>query len=358
MHKDDLMTPIERQKALQNNRPVDRLPIGIIFSSAASQLLLSEAERRGEKAAVLAATKIKIYKTFGVDGLEVFYGLNTFAKVYGALMSEPEIGEPAVLSHPMQSLADLEMVDPDDFTIRGEGNAAACFDALRIIQDKVGNEISCGMGFPGALTVASSLLGAEKLLRALHREPEQLHKLLQRINTALIKMAKEFLREDIPVSISDPVASGTMISPRQFDNFVKPYAQEFVATCKKIRLYGVGCHICGDTTKILRNMVDCGYSSLSLDNQVDLAVAKKTVGSLVPISGNVPPIDVMALGTPEQVEESVKECFRKAGDSSCGFTVNTGCDCSPYTPMANALAYMRAARRCAKYPYSEDNLNW
>ena len=358
MHKEDLMTPVERQKALQNHRSVDRLPIGIIFSSASAQLLLSDAERRGEKAAVLAAAKIKIYEAFGVDGLEVFYGLNTFAKVYGAVMSEPEIGEPAVLQHPMKSLAEIEMVDPDDFSMVGEDNAAACFDALRMIQEKVGDEVPCGMGFPGPLTVASSLLGAEKLLRALHREPEQLHKLLQRINAALIKMAREFLREDIPVSISDPVASGTMISPRQFDNFVKPYAKEFVAACKEIRPYGVGCHICGDTTKILRNMVDCGYSSLSLDNRVDLAVAKEAVGSLVPISGNVPPIEIMTLGTPEQVAEAVKECFRKAGHSPCGFTINTGCDCSPYTPMANALAYIKAARRCAKYPYSDENLSW
>lgn len=358
MHKDDLMTPIERQNALQNHQPVDRLPIAIIFSSAAEHLLLSEAERKGEKTAVLAATKIKIYETFGVDGLEVFYGLNTFAKVYGAVMSDPKIGVSAVLQPPLKSLADWERINPDDFTVDTEVNLAACFDALRIVQEKVGDEVPCDMGFPGPFTVASSLLGTENLLRALHREPEQLHCLLRRINAALIKMAKEFLREDIAVGISDPVASCTIIHPRQFDNFVKPYAQEFVAACRAVRPYGVSCHICGDTTKILKNMVDCGYSSLSLDNQVDLKIAKAAVGGLVPISGNVPPVEVMALGTPEQVEQAVKECFRKAGDSPSGFTINTGCDCSPYTPMENALAYINAARRCAKYPYSEENLNW
>ena len=358
MHKDDLMTPRERARCLAENRPVDRLPISIIFGSAAKQLFADDLKLLDSKAEKTAEVQIKIYETLGVDGLEVFYGLNTFAKIYGAEMTNPEVGSPAVVTHPMKSLDDLEIVDPDMFTVAKEENVAVCRDALRIIQERVGDEVPYGMGFPGPFTAASSLLGSEKLLRAIHRRPDELHQLLRRLNTALINMAADFLREDIPVSISDPVASGTILSAKQFDKFVKPYAREFIDACQKIRPYGVGVHICGDTTNILQNMVDCGYSSLSLDNLVDLAVAKEKIGSQVPFSGNVPPVEIMTLGTKEQIEEAVKDCFRKAADSPCGFTINTGCDCSPLAPLENAFIYMEAARRCAKYPYKAENLDW
>ena len=355
MHKDDLMTPVERRKYLDAKRPVDRMPIGIIFSSAARRFFAADLRKTCSEAEAAAEIQIKIYEAFGVDGVEVFYGLNTFGEIYGAVMSEPEIGVPAILCHPFQSLDDAAKILPENFTVRREKKAAVFFEALQMIREKIGHETFYGMGFPGALTAAASLLGTEKLLRAFHREPQKLHVLLGVINACLINLASDFLKDDIPISISDPVASATIISAKQFETFVMPYAQEFVAACRKIRPYGVGCHICGDTTKILRQMTECGYSSLSLDNRVDLAVAKETVGSKVPISGNVPPVEVMALGTPSEVEAAVYECFRKAGDSPCGFTINTGCDCSPYTPRENVEAYFRAARKCAKYPYSEEN---
>ena len=358
MHRDDLMTPNERQKCLKRGLPVDRYPIGIIFSSAAKHLFVDDLSQNGSKAQNIAEIQIKIYEEFGIDGLEVFYGLATFGKIYGAVMNNPDIGAPSILRHPFKSLDDYVKIDPDMFTVKKEVNAANCMDAIRVVQEKIGVEVTCGMGFPGVFTAASSLLGPENLLKAMYKEPEKLHALLKILNAALINLAADFLCEDIPVSVSDPVASATMIRPKQFNNFVKPYAKEFIEACNKIRPYGVGCHICGDTTKILKSMVECGYSSLSLDNKVDLAVAKELVGGQVPISGNVPPVEVMAIGTEQEIENAVKQCYKKAGDSPCGFTINTGCDCSPLTPLENAYTYMRAARKCAKYPYSEKNLLW
>lgn len=36
------------------------------------------------------------------------------------------------------------------------------------------------------------------------------------------------------------------------------------------------------------------------------------------IIGNVPPTDVLVIGTPEEVVESVKDCIKKATDSPLG----------------------------------------
>lgn len=42
MHRDDGMTPKERQNCLRQNQDVDRQPIAIIFSSAAKKFFAAE----------------------------------------------------------------------------------------------------------------------------------------------------------------------------------------------------------------------------------------------------------------------------------------------------------------------------
>ena len=101
----------------------------------------------------------------------------------------------------------------------------------------------------------------------------------------------------------------------------------------------------------MEDIVECGFNSFSIDNAVDLAVAKERVGDKIPLVGNVPPTDVMYMGTPEQVRQSVRDCFAKAWDSPKGFTISTGCDCPYGTPMENALAYIDEAKKCASMPY-------
>jgi uroporphyrinogen decarboxylase len=98
-------------------------------------------------------------------------------------------------------------------------------------------------------------------------------------------------------------------------------------------------------------MADTGAGVLSLDNVIDLAEAKAAVGDRIIVSGNVRPTETMFLGTPETVEENVKECLRKAWDSPKGFILSVGCGMPITTPPDNVHALVSAARRYGQYPY-------
>jgi uroporphyrinogen decarboxylase len=98
----------------------------------------------------------------------------------------------------------------------------------------------------------------------------------------------------------------------------------------------------------LEDIADCGYAAFSLDNVVDLAVAKERIGSRIHLIGNVDPSNVLYLGTPEIVRTAVRECFRKAGDSPGGYTIATGCDTVYGTPLENSFAFMAEAREQAR----------
>ncbi|MBC3889703.1 uroporphyrinogen decarboxylase [Acetobacterium paludosum] len=355
MYKEDLMTPVERAQALAKGESVDRMPISMFYGAPGHSLLGWTRRQEVESGRSLADVQEKIYEVFGGDGVSASYGLHGMAVNYGAKMTNPEHQQPAILEPPIKSIADLSTLDLDRFTIENDPTAKKCFDAVRILRDEVGNEVTCGMMFSGAFTSASALVGAEQLLKALHKNPEQVHKLLKFTAQAIQQMAKPFLEEGFGVSIADPVASGTIITKKMFQQFVVPYSRKMVEMFEVSKPGPVLCHICGDTTKVLEEMVDCGYKVLSLDNVVDLAVAKEKVGDKVFLVGNVDPIGVIHLGTPEEVKMAVRECCKKAWNSPGGFMISTGCDSAYGTPMENSLAFMQEARKCAKYPMNPDN---
>ena len=187
------------------------------------------------------------------------------------------------------------------------------------------------------------------------RYPEQVHQLLEFTLAASLQIAKPFLEMGLPISVSEPMASGVLLRKKNFDEFVLPYNKRFVEGCKAIRPYKMTLHICGDTTKLLESMVDCGYDTLSLDNMVDIGEAKQRVGDKVHLLGNVEPVDILQNGSQEDVKEAVRLCFKKGFDSPKGFTIGTGCDTPLDTPLENSFAYMKEARKCAKYPLDPAN---
>jgi len=355
MHKDDKMTPKERAAALKEGKAVDRLPIGMLYGLPAAALMGWSRSYGDSTPRRRADCTKKVYEVFGTDGVGSGYGLHGVGICYGAKMSDPEYSAPAVLEHPVKSVADIVKLDIGRLTVQNDRGARECMEIAEILNDELGDEVPCRFMLPGAFTSISSLVGVETLLRALAHDPDSLHLAMEFVTNGLLQLARSFLEAGFPISIADPVASGSVIPKRQFDAFVAPYNTRFVEECNSIRPFGVTCHICGNTTKILESIAACGYMSVDVDNTVDLEYAKNHIGNTVRISGNVNPAGNLFFGEPEQVEEEVKKCFRIAWDSPCGYTVSTGCDTAWGTPIENSLAFMRAARKCAQYPIDPQN---
>lgn len=343
------MKPVERAQALAAGKAVDRLPVGIIYGAAAHSLLGWTINQEWESGRHLAAVQKKIYQTLATDSLGTGHGLHGLALLYGAEADFPPHAPLALTRYPLADVNDYVQLSLE--RTKEDARADKCRECLEILRQDLGDEVGCGMSFAGAFTAASGLVGPENLLCALIEDPEGVHGLLDFANQALLLLAEPFLRQGFDICLADPMASGAILSPTWFSEFVLPYTQAFIKQCDRIRPGAISAHICGDTTCLLEAVADCGYSAFSLDNAVDLAVAKQRIGGRLPVIGNVPPVDVMYLGTPQQVRAAVRDCFRKAWDSPRGFTISTGCDCPYGTPLDNLLAYMDEAKKCAAQPY-------
>jgi len=145
-------------------------------------------------------------------------------------------------------------------------------------------------------------------------------------------ICREFIKRGVLILLCDPIASGTILNRKQYLEFVLPYTIDLMQDIHEAK--GLVCyHICGDTTSIVGDMVKSGCDMLSIDNRVDLAYTKQVAGDKVPILGNVDPVEVLILGSTQEVDSAVKTCMQKAYDSPCGnskfssyFTVNSFCD--------------------------------
>lgn len=347
------MTPIERAAALKKGHSPDRLPISMFYGAPAHALLGWTRQQANADGRAIAEVQKKVYETFGCDGVSATYGLHGMAVAFGAEMSgDPNI-PPSILKHPLDINA-LSALDLDRVSPLKDPTAVKCHEAVGILQDTLGHEVSCGIGLTGAITSASGLVGTAPLLKAILRQPEKVHQLMAFATEANIRFAKHFISQGCGIMVADPVASGTMISSAMFREFVLPYSTQFVSACAEMGLKKVAVHICGDTTPILEDICECGYTTVSLDNIVDLTTAKNRIGHRVHLMGNVDPVSLY-WETPEIVKAAVREGCKKAWDTPCGYTIATGCDMVYGTPMENAFAFMEEARKCAKYPMQPAN---
>ena len=351
MHKDDQMTPKERAFALFSGKPVDRMPIKLFSPYIGMNFGVSYQEAFVE-AKSRAHWLIESYKRFGQDGLSVNYRLDGIPVAFGAESTYDPTGIPIIKEYIVKDFSDIHQLDLEKIRFENDTNAQTTYETVQIIQDELNDEIFTGGGFMVPCTTAANLAGTEKILKSMRKDPEGLHKLLDFAADITIEVGRKFVENQIGIGLAEPTAS--LLSPKQFREFVIPYYVKVMDKWKEWGSRGAGFHICGDTTRLLETFPEMGIRGVSIDSAVDIAVAKELVGDKLSIMGNVSPVDILQ-GTPESIEQAVIECFRKCWDNPCGFTIAPGCDIPVQTSLENIDAYMRAARKCAKYPVQPSN---
>lgn len=171
---------------------------------------------------------------------------------------------------------------------------------------------------------------------------------------ALKEVHNEFVNVGSMILFCEPIASGSIISPKDYREFVLPYTIELMENIHDHK--GMVCyHICGDTKKIIPEMLKTKPDMISIDNRVPIGFAKELIQPYMPLVGNVDPVETMILGTPEDVDKAVKHCIKEAYDSKNGYILCTGCDLNGNIPLENLDAFMNAARKYGKFPISPSN---
>lgn len=194
-------------------------------------------------------------------------------------------------------------------------------------------------------SVCASVLGTEKMLRWMVREKEALHTLMEIITRNNEEYIKALASLGFSTGFCDPVYSTDLISPKQYEEFSFPY---FTKNVKHVNKYCKGepnIHICVHSKALWSLIKDIGIGNFSIDNCESPLDAKEAMGNTVTITGNVPPVEVMYLGSPADVEEAVKKCIDEGIDNPNGYILSTGCQIPKGTKIENIDAFMETRRK-------------
>lgn len=107
------------------------------------------------------------YRRFGQDGLSVNYRLDGIPVAFGAESTYDPTGIPMIKNAVLKDISDVDQLDLENLRFENDQNAQIAFDAVRIIQDELNDEIFTGVRFMGPFTTAANLAGTTTVLKAI-----------------------------------------------------------------------------------------------------------------------------------------------------------------------------------------------
>lgn len=349
----DQMTPLERAKAISKGETVDRMPCNPNVANGVSRVYGCKISEFNTSARTIANAQIASYRRFGYDGVRIFTDLFPWAEAMGAKVIFPEDNTADLLEPALKSVDDYRSIEP--FNPYKDGRLPIHLEAMKYLVEEVGNEVGCSAGIVGPFTNAFFLIGVENMLKLCLRSPEIVHYLCQVSLDSLITYADAAIEIGLSPTISEPMSSCTVVSPKIFREFSAPYLKQLVDHIQQ-KGKPVTMHICGQTANIWEDIANMGVGGFSIDNVASIKDCKNKIGHKTKILGNVNPGTTMYMGTPAEVRLETLQCIRDGYDSPKGFVPMSGCSLPIDTPFENIDAMMDTVAELG-YPFTLEKLN-
>jgi len=166
----------------------------------------------------------------------------------------------------------------------------------------------------GPLNIASFLMGATELMMAIVMEPDRIHRLM-RIITDFLKQWHELQRQTFPdidgILMLDDIVG--FIGEDDFLTFGFPYIKEiYDASSSTVKFF----HNDADFRVSVKHYPDMGVNLYNPGIQMSVNEIKEATGNRLTVLGSIPPRDVLAAGTPEQVKQAAANLLNELNDPS------------------------------------------
>lgn len=351
----DQMTPMERSLALGKGQPIDRLPCNPNIANGVARIHGCKISDFNVSGKAIAEAQIAAYRRYGMDSVRVFTDLYVWAEAMGSELILPEDNTADLLKPAIDNIEDIDKIKIAN--PYKDGRLPVFIDAMKYLLEGIGKEVPCSAGIVGPFSNAFFLVGVEKMTKLLFKNPEAVHKLCELSLQTCIEYAKVAIDLGLTPTISEPLASCTIINPKHFRIFCAPYLRrlvEFISSKGKATVL----HICGKTEKIwpdIREMASIGVVGFSMDNVASLKDCKASLGDKMKILGNVDPSNVMYAGTFKEIRNAVIQCVIDGHDSPKGYTIMSGCSLPVETPLENIEVMMDTVREIG-YPINAQKL--
>lgn len=193
----------------------------------------------------------------------------------------------------------------------------------------------------GPLNIAAFLMGISEFLIALRMDPERVHSLLRVITDFLLdwlRLQKEKIDSIDGILILDDIVG--FLGNADYETFAHPYLQElFAAFPASVRFF----HNDAEGLTCAPYLPSLGVNLFNFAHSHSIQEMQLLTGGKVTLLGNIPPRDVMALGSVEDVKQAVTSVMKELADPH-HLILSCGGGMPPGVPSENIHAFLAAAQ--------------
>lgn len=329
------MNCVDRFLRVLNGQPVDRAPVVGVTSVVTVDLMRQVGTRWPDAhhdPEQMVRSGAAAHVLCGLESVKVPFDM---AVESGALGADIDYGSEATLP----KIRTPPLAEPNQLAFGSDlltrGRFPVVLEAIRIARRKYGNSVPVVSSMLGPFTLSGCLFGVETLLVWMIEEPEK----VQAAMAAATRLAAMYIRGQFEagahvVQVSEPTASGDLISPAQYLTHVAPYHRELTTGSDR----PVITHICGNITRHLPHLATAGFRGVSFDAKTDIGAVRTHLKGKAALIGYVP-TSLLRDGSSEEVRAAARQCLQEGVDA-----LNAGCAVAPDTPLDNVRAMIAAAR--------------
>jgi MtaA/CmuA family methyltransferase len=330
------MTGLERTLTFLAGKPVDHLPFHPIIMRWAARYAGVKYHDFCLDYHAKAAAMIKCADDFGIDWVTVMSDPWVEAIAFGIQVEYPEDNLPMDMGGRLPDLEAVAKIKP--YKPLEHARCVNRINEIKEFKRLVGDKYFIVGWVEGPVAAYADIRGLSESAMDFLDDPD----LCGRAMDVIVASAREFITLQVEagahcIGIGDAFCS--QIGP-------EPYRQLAFEREKQLvdHIHGLGAkaklHICGNTSKIMPDMIATGADIIDVDHLVpSLAAFAKLLGLQQVFSGKTDPVSVIQNGTPAQILASVRECRSQAGGR---VIVSAGCEVPPDTTLANMRAFRAA----------------
>lgn len=260
--------------------------------------------------------------------------LTVEAEAFGAALHFSDDEVPSVaerLVSDLRGVSALKVPSPD------AGRAAEYLKANRLAAERIGKPVFAGC--IGPYSLAGRLFDMTEIMMAIYTEPETAALLLEKCTEFIGSYCAAIKQTGAAGVIMAEPAAG-LLSDEDCRRHSSDYIRRIVDAVQDDG-FAVILHNCGNTGHCTGAMTATGAAGFHFGNKADMAEALGACPSGALVMGNLDPVGIFRMSTPDEVFGATLELLARTAAHE-NFVVSSGCDTPPDVPFENIRAFYRA----------------
>lgn len=341
--KHEILNSRERFGLLVIDEKPDRCNIIPLITSHAAMVADIKLKKYYTNGETMAKAQIAALEEYGHDAISIFSEVGIIAEAMGSEFFYPNNDLPVLKKPALSKVGIEELKIPDT---KKEGRLPVYLEAIDYAYSAVGDKIPILAYVPAPFTTGMMLSDPNQFLLDTIKNPKRVKEIIELSLNAAIEFCHEIINVGgLPILV-DPLASGSVISPKAYREFALPGEQGLIKFLHRYD-FDVILHICGDTTPMLDLLPLTGADLISLD-KVDLNLAIQKLAKIIRVIGNY---DTSKIGfsSTGQISQEVREMVKNGIQAEKGYIAATGCEVPIQAPIENVKAFIAAAKEVGWY---------